>query len=229
MPAGILNQRFGATAAAAAFYAGYNPAVCYLGDSIGAGHPDFTGPHESGGPTGDQTNEIWYWLKQSSMYGSGFTYDNFCVGGSKISDVVSGQLSGAAAATPRFFHIVCGVNDIANSVSAATMKSGLDTIYAARPNGSYLFINEVLPWTAGDDTYAGTIRTWNTTELPGWASGKNVRIVRCHDQIARLRVSTGQQDNLIADCDADGIHLQKPTGPKVIASLVKAAYDSHFA
>lgn len=200
-----------------------NPSLTIFGDSIAAGHLGYTAPHE-GGPDGDETYQITYQLQQ--LYGSPFTFTNWGIGSSTLSGAAFNASSVVADGAAAYL-LHSGINDIAGGTTVASMKSSLDTIYAAIPGDAHLFINEILPWTNGSDADAATIRNWNNTELPAWASGKNVTIVQVHDGMGQIRSSTGELDDLKTAYNADGVH-PNVTGYTQMAALIKPFLDSYF-
>jgi len=68
---------------------------------------------------------------------------------------------------------------------------------------SYTKLNE--NWKF-NDVQAATIRTWNAN-LAAWCLSNNATLIPTHDAMGKIRVSTGQLDDLKTEYDADGTHI----------------------
>lgn len=197
-----------------------------IGDSIMAGHPyppGYLAPLE-GGPDGDPTWQSLYQLQL--LYPAGFTFYNGGVGSTGAS-ALAGELNTVIPLSP--VAVIChsGINDLASGavfadVSATydTQKGRLDTA------GIHLFMDQILPWTSGNDTQAAEVRTWNTA-LASWCTGNGATLIASHDGMGQLRVSTGQLDDLKTAYDADGIHPNK-AGYTALAAIYKTALAAYY-
>jgi hypothetical protein len=101
----------------------------------------------------------------------------------------------------------------AGTTYAWTLATGIVSAIAAQPSAililvttPQLLIAEILPWTAGTDDQAATLRTWNTN-LAAWCAANSATLIPCHDAMAKTRVSTGHLDDLATAYDDDGVHL----------------------
>lgn len=182
-----------------------DPVFVFGGDSIMAGHNvgAYWYPWADGGPSGTIASSIPYQflgLMQRSNY-----YNNCASGGYTWASVVSITLplitTNAAA---WIFH--CGVNDVNTGRSWADVESNLNTIKAAIPANCRLYIDEILPWTNGNDTQAATVRAWNLNYAQ-WCAANNATLILCHDLMGQVRPSTGQLDDLKTAYNQDGVHI----------------------
>jgi lysophospholipase L1-like esterase len=80
-------------------------------------------------------------------------------------------------------------------------------------------ISEILPWTAGTDANAATIRSFNGS-LATWCAANGATLVLCHDTMGMIRASTGEIDDLNTAYDYDGVHLTA-TGVVKMAQIIK--------
>lgn len=101
-----------------------------------------------------------------------------------------------------------GVNDVNTARTWADVAADLDSIRTMHARPKPLFILEITPWTAGDDTQAATIRTWNTN-LAGWCSTNSATLVPMHDALGQIRISTGYLDDIATAYDQDGVHFKQ--------------------
>ncbi len=73
--------------------------------------------------------------------------------------------------------------------------------------GVTLIVDEITPPGNQTDVIAAAVRTFNSN-YAAWCLSNNVMLVRMHDQMGQIRVSTGQLDDLLAAYDGgDHIHL----------------------
>lgn len=211
---------------------GIPPFLVATGDSIAEGQHTVTpweGPLDDGdGPSGDIEAEVWYWLRNYLGGATQLEYQNMALGGQTYAWVVSNALSLIEDALPSAVVIHCGVNDVATGRTWSAVEANLDTIRTTLPAINVdLFIDEILPWTAGNNTQAATIRTWNSN-LATWCAANNAILVQCHDEMGQTRSSTGQLDNLNDDYDYDGIHLTR-AGVMRLAQLIGEAMNEYYA
>lgn len=148
-------------------------------------------------------------------------YQNLAAGGEDFAFVAGSAIGEIAAIQPATIVIHCGVNDVNGGRTWAQVESNLDTIQAGLPTGATLFVNEILPWTNGNDSQAATIRTWNAN-LSTWCAANGAVLIACHDSMGQIRVSTGELDDLLAAYDQDGVHLTA-AGVDALAAIIYAA------
>ncbi|WP_149496209.1 SGNH/GDSL hydrolase family protein [Roseiconus lacunae] len=204
------------------------PRLAITGDSIAEGHngaSDYHGfLHTSSTPGGNEASEIGHAIRK--IKGDAFGYENHALGSQTFAWVRSTGVPSAVASRAPNILIHCGVNDIAQSREWSDVEADLDAIRAAVPASTALYINEILPWTAGSDTQAATIRDWNT-RLAVWCDENNVLLIRCHDAMGQVRGTTGEIDDLATQYNQDGVHLTEAGVNKIaeIVSFVLAGSD----
>jgi lysophospholipase L1-like esterase len=199
-----------------------SPIVCCTGDSIMAGTAagsNFT-PYLDGGPSGTLTSQIPFQLRTSIGYG--FEFQNLASAGQTFAWVRSTGVPACIAAKASWIWIHCGVNDVATGRLWSAVEADLDAIKALCVNGERLIIDEILPWTAGTDPQAATLRTFNAN-LATWCSANSATLLVCHDAMGQLRVSTGFLDDLKTAYNQDGVHL-KQAGVDAMAAIAQAAF-----
>ena len=211
---------------------GVAPVAGMTGDSIECGHgTNYLSFMDGTGPVGDITGELGYQMRQS--IGGTFTYQDYSKGSQTWSWVrtagVPAMQTGAGAHqsaelmnSEYWFH--CGVNDVAAARLWASVLADLNEIYGLCGSAP-MFIDEILPWTNGDDTQAATIRTFNAN-LNAWKVGKStVTIIATWAAMGQLRVSTGFNDDLLHS--VDGVH-EDAVGAAVIAALRATARATYY-
>lgn len=199
------------------------PFLIGTGDSIMEGH-NSASPWHSHYHTGPSGNLAASPLNQMTALVPTLETQNFGQG----SQTWAGTATKAAAIAlqkPKAVIVQCGVNDVSGARTWNDVKTDMDTFKAGLPVGTVLFINEILPWTAGNDTQAGTIRTFNAN-YAAWCVDNGAVLVRCHDQMGQTRVSTGQLDDLLTAYNYDNVHQTVPAGVDALASLMVAALKS---
>lgn len=198
---------------------GISPYLAVTGDSIGEGQTAWLS-HYDAGPAGTLTSEPWYILR--SKIPQVFQYQNHCRGAQTYTWVDNVGFVSAEATGAKTILIVCGVNDVSAARAWADVDANLDSIkvqFAASTAAKKLLISEILPWTAGSDAQAATIRTWNAN-LAAWCTANGATLVPCHDVLAQVRGSTGELDDLLAAYDLDGVHLTV-AGYTALAAIVR--------
>ncbi len=199
---------------------GISPCFTITGDSIASGYNFWQSFYDSG-PAGSLSNEPWYSLRQliKSDQIDGFEYQNHSKNAEIFTWIQSTGIVSALATGANRILIHCGINDIQAGRSWANVLANLNAIRLLIPDTVALFIDEILPWTAGSDANALTVRTWNSN-LNDWCQHNNVTLIHCHDSLGQLRISTGELDDLKTIYDADGVHLTA-TGYSKLAFIVK--------
>jgi hypothetical protein len=174
------------------------------------------------GPIGNPTAQIMNQIAQNVHF------ENHADGSQTFAWVAStGIVSASASLAPAIF-IHCGVNDVAANRTWSSIEADLDTIKAAVRSDQTLVMDEILPWTAADDTKAALIRTYNTN-LAVWATANDVILILCHDTMGQIRVSTGELDDLkTAYNKGDGIHLSQ-AGVDTMAVFWSDVITSNFS
>ena len=183
--------------------------LAVTGDSIAAGGNTAT-PYlpaiYGGGPNANINAEIMFRMTQ--LPGGDVPYENHAKGTETFAWVAStGAVSAAATNAPAIL-VHCGVNDISAGRTWAAVEADLDTIKGLIGVNQTLFIDEILPWTNGNDSHAATVRTFNSN-LAIWCAANSAVLISLHDTMGQIRVSTGELDDLKTEYDQDGIHLSQ--------------------
>jgi lysophospholipase L1-like esterase len=208
---------------------GYQPFAVFIGDSIMEGHNTASVWHSvfdtANGPSGNPTAEVG---NQMRAIMPGLEYQNYAFADQgwvwvDATGLLQAYTSYALKASA--WVIMAGVNDISNGVTWDTVAGELATIRTRVVAGD-LWICEILPWTAGSDLQAATLRTWNDN-LATWCAANNARLIACHDAMGQVRVSTGEIDDLLTAYNQDGVHL-KQAGVDALAAIIKAALGAVY-
>jgi len=206
---------------------GVQPFLATTGDSIAAGHhtaANWLSYEDGTGPSGTITSDIAYQLR--SLYVPTLEYQNYGKGSQTASWVNSTGMVHAQLVTPKAIILHVGVNDINAGTTWASFSGSLDAIKAQLTAGQRLFVDEILPWTNGSDVQNGTIRTWNAS-LATWCASNSATLILCHDAMGKIRVSTGQLDDLATAYDYDGVHLTQ-AGVDKMAQLWYQALEAEY-
>lgn len=197
------------------------PIFAVTGDSLAAGFTAYQGYYDLGVVGYDVDNDPWHMLQ--GLVSPDFQYQNHGKGNQTFAWVLSTGIISALATNAKYILIHCGVNDVGTGRTWAQVESDLDAIKllvdAAPAPTRVLLIDEILPWTAGSDANALKIRTWNAS-LAAWCTTNGARLVSTHDAMGKVRVSTGELDDLKVAYDDDGVHLTV-AGYAALAALVK--------
>jgi len=202
---------------------GIPPFLIGTGDSRMEGHNSATPWHgwRHTGPTGTPAAEV---LNQMRALVPTLEYQNYGRGSEKW-DQLAAAASAIAAKAPYAVLVQCGVNDVSTGRAWVDIEANMDTFLAAMPAGTRLFIDEVLPWTNGNDTQAAAVRDLNTN-YAAWCAANGAILVSSHDQMGKTRVSTGELDDLKTEYDYDGLHLSL-AGVDAWAGLLTAAMEAN--
>ena len=194
---------------------GYAPYLAVTGDSISEGHGGaaawHSGLHDTAAqtlPGGEPTSEPTNQLRDLIGNGSVLEYHNLSLGSQTFAWVAATGVPACILVKPHTILIHCGVNDIATGRTWANVLANLATILAAVNAASpvpQLLIDEILPWTAGSDAQAATVRAFNAN-LAAWCAANGAKLVSCHDQMGQVRPATGKLDDLLTAYDQDGVH-----------------------
>lgn len=190
------------------------PFVAFVGDSITAGYPWYR-PASDGGPSGNTNANLSAQLL--ILTGGLVQSTNFGVQGKRW--VPSGSyglaynVTNALKTRPRYLFVRCGVNDITagNTWDQVLEQVNLVRLICGNSN-ALMVVQDVLPRTSGDASFALTIRTWNSN-FTAWASTSGVRRVADHDIFGTNRPATGFPDDLATAFDYDGLHLKTNAYP----------------
>lgn len=205
-------------------FKGIPPFLCTVGDSIMEGNNGSSRwwTHQNNlGPTGNPLAEI---PNQIRARESSLEYQNFARGGQTWAFGAS-IVSSIAALGPRCVIAHFGVNDINTGRTWAAVEADMDTFLAGLPAGTALFVNEILPWSNGNDTQAGTVRTFNEN-YAAWCAANGARLISIHDPMGQVRVSTGELDDLATAYDKDGVHLTE-AGVDAAAAIEFASLNAY--
>lgn len=189
-------------AAAAAWTNG--PLVAYAGDSIAEGHDGYHSvQHE--GPAGDERCDIArrvFWASTNVVTGT-----NYGHGSQTFDAILRDDVADALSTHPKYLLVHCGVNDIANGRTWPAVLADLETLRTTCvASNAILILDDILPWNAGNDEQAATVREWNF-QMSVWASTSGVHRIASHDWMGAYRASTGQMDNLRPEIAAGGVHM----------------------
>lgn len=190
-------------------YLGVPPLLVGAGDSIMEGHNSASPWHTQydGGPSGNLQASL---LQQMRNLVPTLETQNFGASGGRWDNTVT-KVAAIDAQESWGVIVHCGVNDVAASRSWASIEPEMDAFKAGLTHGQRLFIDQVLPWTAGSDAQADAIRALNTN-YAAWCAANDATLILCHDPMAQIRLSTGQLDDLKTAYDYDGVHLTVPDG-----------------
>jgi lysophospholipase L1-like esterase len=184
------------------------PYLTVTGDSIAEGHTTYHSVYHTG-PSGTIAHEIMHEMRLLIGDGTIFQYQNRALGGTTYAWSASTGVPAAIATKAKVIIIHAGVNDVSTGRAWAESVGDLDTIKGLVKNATpvpKLYVDEVLPWTAGNDTLAEVVRSFNNN-LATWCSINGVTLIRSHDAMGKIRASTGYLDDLATAYDDDEVHL----------------------
>lgn len=198
-------------------FEGQSPFIVSTGDSILAGYNTATPWHThydalgiSGAPASDPMDAVADAI-------SGLGYQNFCQAGTTWADAVS-KVAAINSVGSRAVIAAYGVNDISAGRSMSAIEADMDAFKAGLSADKKLFICEVLPWTAGNDTQAAATRSLNAN-YAAWCAANDATLIRTHDAMGQMRVSTDELDDLKTSYSYDGVHLTS-AGVTALADLI---------
>lgn len=203
-------------------FVGAPPYVAVTGDSIMSGQVVYSSFYDAGvpGPRTAYTSEPANALR-TVIGGDLLDYQNHANAGENMSWVASTGAVSAVASGAKNIIVHCGINDIQQAREWSAVEADLDTIAALIGAGQTLLIDEILPDTNFTDGQSATTREWNGY-LATWCAANGARLIRCHDAMGQLRISTGQLDDLTTEYDkGDGVHLS-PAGVTALATVIKS-------
>lgn len=204
------------------FY-GPPPFLGYLGDSQLCAHGAVLHrPFLDGGPSGGVTGEPAKYIRDEVP---AITHQNFSKG-SQTWAWGAATVSRVAAVTPRAIICHFGVNDVDAARSWAAIEDDMDAVKAGLPTGCKMFVNEVLPYTGGNDTKAAAIRSLNANYAT-WCAANGATLIQCHDDMGQIRTSTGELDDLKTAYDYDAVHLTVPNGIGAFSTIMYDALSAH--
>lgn len=198
-------------------YLGVPPLLIGTGDSIMEGHNSVSPWHTQYhlGPSGNlqasilqQMRNLVPTLETQNFGQSGGRWDNTLT---KISAIDNQKSWGVI--------VHSGVNDVSADRSWASIEADMNAFKAGLTHGQRLFINQVLPWTAGNDAQASSIRALNAN-YAAWCAANDATLIPCHDPLGQLRTSTGELDDLRVSYNYDGVHLTVPDGVAAMAEIM---------
>jgi len=181
------------------------PMLAVTGDSIFEGHNTtlaWHAPFHTTTQGGGITAQPGYVAAKAKGWG----YRNYALGSQTFAWVAATGAPAAFNSGATHVWIHCGVNDIAAARTWAAVETNLDTIAAAKPATTTLYISEILPANSQDDTESATARTWNEN-LATWCTANGATLIACHDDLGQVRGSTGELDDLLTAYNFDNIHL----------------------
>lgn len=182
---------------------GISPYVVSTGDSVMEGHNLASNwhSHYHTGPAGNRAADIY----ESVWTTTGLESQNFAEGSATWATTLT-KVSAIDALASSVVHVHCGVNDVAGGRLIAAVLADMDSFKAGLTQGQTLLVDEILPWTAGNDTQAGTVRSFNDS-FATWCASNGAVLVPCHDQMGQVRGSTGELDDLLTVYNQDGVHI----------------------
>lgn len=172
------------------------PAVAVTGDSIGEGFgtPNWLSLYEGevSSFTGTKTSQPA--AKLAGLI-TDLQYQNHALQSMKWDWVRSTGIVSALTCNPKWVIIQCGTNEVFGGRSWATIQADMDAVKVlADAAGAKLIISEVPPLTGSSDANAALIRTYNTN-YAAWCTANGATLARIHDEVGKLRVSTGYYDD----------------------------------
>lgn len=204
-------------------YLGTPPLIVGTGDSIMEGHNSASPwhSHYHTGPSGNLQASI---LQQMRNLLPTLEIQNFGTSGGRWDNTVT-KISAIDAQKSWGVIVHAGVNDVSASRSWASIEAEMDSFKAGLTNGQRLFINEVLPWTVGNDAQAAAVRDLNANYAT-WCAANDATLISCHDPMGQLRVSTGEMDDLATAYNYDDVHLTVPAGVAALARLMAQGVEA---
>jgi hypothetical protein len=204
---------------------GAPPFMICTGDSIIEGHNGASNwhSHYHNGPAGTAGAEPFNQVRALSTT---LTYQNFGEGGTNWAETLT-KAAAIATVNPASVYVHCGVNDVSDGRVWADVEDDMDDFYAGLSATCTMFVAEILPWTAGNDAQAASVRTFNANYATWIASHPRAVLVTCHDAMGQTRVSTGQLDDLLTAYNQDGVHLTVSAGVDAYATLANSALTSN--
>ena len=204
-------------------FLGTPPLLVGTGDSIMEGHNSASPwhSHYHTGPSGNLDASI---LQQMRNSVPPLETQNFGQSGGRWDNTLT-KVNAIDAQKSWSVVVHAGVNDVSASRSWASISAEMDSFKAGMTHGQRLFINEVLPWTAGDDTKAAAVRALNAN-YAAWCTANDATLISCHDPLGQLRVSTGELDDLLTKYNYDGIHLTVTAGVRALARQIAAGIEA---
>lgn len=203
---------------------GILPFIISCGDSIAEGHNTSSNWHSiyHTGPAGNINAEPMHLTK---VFVPEMEYQNFAQGSTTWADI-STKVSAINALGPRAVVAAFGVNDVAAGRTWAQISADINSFRSALSSNTRLFIQEVLPWTAGTDAQAAAIRSLNTN-YANWCAANGATLILAHDAMGQVRPSTGQLDDLISSYNQDGVHLTT-AGVAELGRLIFLGLDNYL-
>jgi lysophospholipase L1-like esterase len=191
------------------------PLVAITGDSISAGY----GEHKSfyNIEQGSILHDPGYQLQQLIP---DLLYQNHGKGSMGWNWVRTTGMVSALASKPKYLIVHAGINDAATSEVIATILSDMDLVLAACvANNTELILDEITPATNQNDVVSALARSYNSAYAT-WCATNHIKMVSMHDIYGKLRVSTGELDDLIDIYNGDTIHYSL-AGKQKMAELWK--------
>lgn len=203
-------------------FLGKRASLGIAGDSIPTGAANWDSPYDGAAsykqiPGGNQLYDLGYQIEQNL---SGLRWINYSKGSQTWAYAAATAFPQLIASDVHTALLMFGVNDVSQARTWANVEADLDAIKAAwdASNIERLWISQILPWTAGNDTQAATIRTWNSN-LATWCAANGATLLETHDAMGQTRVSTGEIDDLKTAYNSDGVHLTQ-AGMEALAAIV---------
>lgn len=196
----------------------YNPRrIAITGDSI-AQHTAVQFPDSFPGNT----------ASGFSLASSGITPVDCALGNQTFNWVRTNGIIQATSTNAATIIILCGCNDVSVGRTWSNVLSDLAEIRTLVTTQD-LFISEILPDGAADDSQSATIRSWNTN-LAAWCATNSAQIITCHDRMGQIRISTGQLDDLRTAYVGTGVDKTHPNsgGEYVLWSVWCAALETFY-
>lgn len=199
------------------------PYLVVVGDSIAEGHNGATNWHGSLHnialtvlPGGEPTSEIANQLRGLLGNGSVLKYQNLGLGSQTFAYLASTSIPAAHALKPSTIIVHCGTNDVLTGRTWANVEANLDTIKATITT-ERLLVDEILPCTNATDLQAADIRAFNTN-FSTWCTANDATLIPCWSVFGQARVSTGENDDLLAAYSQGGTHLSA-AGVNALATI----------
>lgn len=152
------------------------------------------------------------------------SFQNLGVNSNRTTQIAGRLPTDVNSGLPNLIVIEGGTNDLNGGVGWGTVGSNITTMMDACAIHSNIVIYlSIFPRNDVNDTLAGTRRTWNgdiETLVEGYNLDNNFHFINLDSTLGKIRVSTGELDDLKDEYDCgDGLHLNT-AGCQVVAQTI---------
>lgn len=204
-----------------------DPFVSIVGDSW-AERPNqegalWNGPYRVPPNSGNPASHAGYHMALSRLR---FTYNVYGLGGETWAEIRSTYLPDALLTNPTAIIAISGGNDLRDPRTWNQVQSDLNACKAMLSPSQHLFVSEIAVGSVYTDAEAATVRTWNGN-FATWCAANGATLIPIHDEMAQIRPSTGQLDDLQTAYD-HGNHTTL-IGVQKLAQLWFAALEEYYS